>query len=90
MAVSVKIDDDTKARLQRLAERKQRSPHWIMREAIEEYVSREEAREYFHQEALQSWIEFQETGRHLTGEEVRAWLAKWGTEAEEAVPECHD
>ncbi len=74
MATSVKLDASLKQRLQQLAGARQRSPHWLMREAIREYVDREEAREDFKQEALASWEIYQETGRHLTGEEVRTWL----------------
>ena len=55
MATSVKIDEELKGRIQHLAETRQRSAHWIMREAIREYVEREEARESFRQEALTSW-----------------------------------
>ncbi|HEX7643075.1 MAG TPA: CopG family ribbon-helix-helix protein [Burkholderiaceae bacterium] len=90
MATSIKIDDDLKARVQRLAGLRDRSPHWIMREAISQYVAREEARESFKQEALASWAEFQETGRHLTGQEARAWLNTWGTEDEAGIPDCHE
>jgi predicted transcriptional regulator len=90
MATSIKIDDELKARVQRLAERRQRSTHWVMREAIAQYVSREEARDSFRQEALASWKTYRETGRHLTGEEVRAWLETWGTDLEAAMPECHE
>jgi len=90
MATSVKIDDALKSRVQRLANARRRSSHWIMREAIEQYVEREEARENFKQEALASWAAYQETGRHVTGQEVRAWLNSWGTEEEKAVPECHE
>jgi len=61
-----------------------------MREAIREYVEREEARESFRQEALASWTSYQETGRHLTGQEVREWLKSWGTDAEAELPECHE
>ncbi len=89
MAVSVKLDDELKGRVQQLADSRRRSAHWIMREAIEQYVTREEAHESFTQEALASWQEFQETGEHLTGEEVRAWLRGWGSEAETAPPKCH-
>ena len=89
MATSIKIDDELKSRVQHLAGLRQRSAHWIMREAITQYVNREEARENLKQEALASWAEYQETGRHLTGSEVRAWLTKWGTEAETEPPECH-
>ncbi len=90
MATSIKLDDELKGRVQQLAGLRQRSPHWIMREAIKEYVGREEARERFKQEALASWTAYQETGRHLTGQEARAWLNTWGTETETELPECHD
>ena len=90
MATSIKIDDALKSRVQHLANLQRRSPHWIMREAIRQYVEREEARESFKQEALTSWAAYQETGRHLTGSEVRAWLDTWDTDADAAVPECHE
>lgn len=90
MAVSVKIDDDLKGRIQKLAATRRRSAHWIMREAIEQYVAREEARQSFVDEAHEAWAEFRATGLHLTGEETRAWLETWGTEAEAEAPECHD
>jgi|TARA_R110000822_G_scaffold19219_4_gene62829 predicted transcriptional regulator len=90
MATSIKIDDELKARIQSLAEQRQRSAHWIMREALTQYVVKEEARESFKQEALASWSAYQETGEHLTGEEVRNWLSNWGTEAETELPKCHD
>jgi predicted transcriptional regulator len=88
VATSVKLDDDLKGRVQQLATLRQRSPHWVMREAIRQYVEREEARESFKQEA--SWSAYQETGEHLTGDEVRAWLNTWGTEGETEPPECHE
>jgi predicted transcriptional regulator len=69
-------------RVRRLAGLRQRSPRWIMREAIREYVMREAARESFRQEALASWSAYHEIGLHLTAEEVRAWLGTWGKEAE--------
>lgn len=72
MATSIKIDDELKTRIQHLASLRQRSAHWIMREAITQYVEREEACESFKQEALASWASYQETGLHLTGQEARA------------------
>ena len=90
MATSIKIDDELKGRVQHLAALRQRSAHWIMREAIAQYVEREEARETFKQEALASWAAYQETGRHLTGQAVRSWLNTWGTEAETELPQCRE
>ncbi len=76
MTTSIKINDELKGRVQHLAGLRQRSAHWIMREAIAQYVDREEARESFKQEALASWTEYRETGRHLTGKEVGTWLER--------------
>lgn len=90
MATSVKIDESLKGRVQQLAGQKQRSAHWIMVEAIQQYVDREEARESFKQEAYASWAAYQENGRHLTEKEVTGWLATWGTDDERPVPPCHD
>ncbi len=90
MATSVKLDDDLKNRIQTLADSRKRTSHWIMREAIRDYVEREEARESFKQEALASWEAYQETGRHLTGSELNDWLTTWGTDKEVEIPPCHE
>jgi predicted transcriptional regulator len=87
--VSVKLDPDTRARIEHLAETRQRSTHWIMCEAISQYVEREEKREAFRQDAIKAWEEYQETGLHATAAEVDAWLASWGTENELSAPLCH-
>lgn len=90
MATSIKIDDDLKIHIQQLADLRRRSPHWIMQEAIREYVVREENRESFKREALESWESYQETGLHMTGEEAREWLGRWGTKQESDIPACHE
>lgn len=90
MATSIKIDDALKGRVQRLASQRRRSPHWIMLEAIQQYVEREEALESFRQDALASWAAYKETGRHLSSQEVRAWLNTWGTDDERPAPECRE
>ena len=90
MATSIKLDDEMKSRIKHLAAIRNRSAHWIMREAIRDYVEREEARESFKQEALASWVAYQETGRHLTSEETGDWLDTWGTDEETEIPRCHE
>ncbi|TVO57613.1 MULTISPECIES: CopG family ribbon-helix-helix protein [Denitromonas] len=87
--VAIKIDDATRDRVKRLAEARHRTPHWLMRQAIEEYVDREEKREAFRQDTLKAWNEYQETGLHGTADEVEAWLASWGTDDESPAPEWH-
>ncbi|PKG97976.1 CopG family ribbon-helix-helix protein [Paraglaciecola sp. MB-3u-78] len=89
MAVSIKLNDELKNKVQKIAENNQRSPHWIMCEAIRDYVERQEKKQIFKQEALASWASYKETGQHLTGEEVNHWLSTWGTDNETLVPACH-
>jgi len=88
-ATSIQLDDELKRRVQHLAEARRRTAHWIMREAIEQYVEREEKRDALNQDTLKAWDEFQATGLHATAEEVDKWLASWGTEKELPSPERH-
>lgn len=87
--VSLKIDAQTKDRIKRLAQSRQRSAHWVMHQAIEQYVDREEKRDAFREQALQAWQSYQETGLHVSGEEVSAWLESWGSDDELPAPECY-
>jgi len=86
---SVKLDSDLKARIQKLASARRRTSHWIMREAVEQYVEREEKREQFRQDALAAWNHYQATGLHVTAEEADAWLEKLENGENPPTPECH-
>ena len=87
---TVKLDNETKERVRRLAAARRRSPHWVMREAVEQYVEREEKREQLRQDALAAWAEYQTTGLHVTAKEADAWLAKLEAGKDAAPPKCHD
>lgn len=87
--VAIKIDEDTKARIKRLAEARHRTSHWLMREAITQYVDREEKREAFRQDTLKAWEEFRTTGLHVTAEEADAWLAQLEQGNDIEPPACH-
>ena len=89
MATSLKIDDALKGRVQALADQRRRSAHWIMLEAIQQYVEREEAREGFKQDALRAWEAYQSNGLHLTMEEADAWLRKLEAGEDAELPPCH-
>ena len=60
-----------------------------MREAIAQYVEREEKREAFRRDAIEAWEEYQRTGMHLTFEEADAWLAKLEAGEDAELPNCH-
>lgn len=86
---SLKLDPQLKDRVQRLAATRRRSAHWIMREAVEQYVTREEKREQFLQDGLAAWNHYQSTGLHVTAEEADTWLAKLEAGEDAKAPECH-
>jgi len=88
-AVAVKIDAEMKERVKRLAAARRRSTHWLMKEAISQYVEREEKQESFRQDGIRAWNEYQATGLHVTHEEAEAWLAKLEDGQKEDPPECH-
>jgi predicted transcriptional regulator len=86
---SLKLDSAIKERVRRLASARRRSPHWVMREAVEQYVEREEKRERLRQDALAAWAGYQTTGLHLTAKEADAWLAKLEAGRRAVTPKCH-
>ncbi len=86
---TIKIDEDTEQRMKRLAEARQCSPHWMILEAIRQYVDREEKREAFRRDGIKAWNEYQASGLHATFEEADAWLAKLEAGQDEDLPECH-
>ena len=86
----MKVDPEMRERMKRLAERRQRTPDWLTRDAVRQYVEREEARDAFLQQARDAWQEHRQTGLQASAEEVLEWLATWGGESETAAPVCHE
>ena len=87
--VAVKLDQGTRERMKKLADAKHRTPHWLMREAIEQYVNREEKREAFRQDALRAWAAYQLTGQHVTDAEADTWLEQLEAGNDVEPPKCH-
>ena len=87
--ISVKLEDELRKRIKGIADARKRTTHWLMREAIQQYVEREEKREAFRQAALQAWQDYQTTGLHVTGDEADAWLAKLSEGHDVEPPQCH-
>ena len=69
---TIKIDSETKERVKRLADARHRSAHWMILEAIRQYVEREEKRELMRQDGLRAWNDHQANGLHLTHQEADA------------------
>jgi len=70
----IKLDDSTQKRLKKLATLRNRSPHWIMRTAIESYLEREEQYEQEKMEDMTRWNRYLDTGNAVGSDKVESWL----------------
>lgn len=87
--VSIKLSEDERSRLSSLATARKRSSHYLMREAVREYLSREEARQAFADEAEEAWLDYERTGLHATHAEVESWARSLGTRKPKRAPKWH-
>ncbi|ASF48113.1 CopG family ribbon-helix-helix protein [Methylovulum psychrotolerans] len=83
---AVKLDEATYDRLKALGETRQRTPHWLMKEAIKQFLEREEKEEDRRKDTLERIARFEKTGESIPFEVVDAWLATWGNENEAKCP----
>jgi predicted transcriptional regulator len=88
VTTTVELDADTQAGVERLARSRKGSTPLLMREAVEQYVDREEARGRLRQDALAAWRAYTATGLHVTEDEADAWLAKLEAGEDAPPPEC--
>lgn len=72
----IKLDEETSKRLKMLAHQRSRSAHWLMRDAIERYLTEEEQYEREKAEDVAEYEDFLQTGRGISQEEMGAWLDK--------------
>lgn len=87
--VSVKLDPAERGRIAALASMKKRTPHYLMREAILDYVSREESRLNFIAAAESAFEHYKQTGLHVTLDEFSTWVDTVQDNADTPVPACH-
>lgn len=88
--MGVKLDESIRTRLKALGESRDRTPHWLMKKAICEFLEREEALERRNKQADEAYAEYLETGQTVSHEEMAAWLETWGTDEEGECPRLHD
>ncbi len=86
MTIGVKLDDTIRERLKTVGTAKRRSTHWLMREAINQFLAREEEVLRRQQETLESWEHYQTTSEHVSHSVMTTWLETWGTEKEGPCP----
>ena len=87
--VTIKLDPPDRDRIASLAVMKKRTPHYLMKEAILEYVQREEARQNFIKVADASFEHYKETGLHITLDEFSAWVDDVQKNPDAPITACH-
>ena len=75
-SVTIKLSDTDRDRIASLATAKKRTPHYLMKEAILEYMKKEEARQNFITAAESSFEHYKEMGLHITLDEFSHWVDK--------------
>ena len=80
--LSVRIDTDTKNRLETLAKRARRSKSFLAAEAIAAFVETET----WQFDEIQTGIRELDEGRSVPHKEVADWLRSWGSKRERKAP----
>lgn len=73
--IGVKVDEKTRERLKALADSRDRSPHWMIKRALAEYLDREEAKELERREDEARWERYVLTGEAVDHDRVKGWLS---------------
>ncbi len=71
---AIKLDDETNSRLKVLAQQRNRSAHWLMRDALQRYLVEEERYEREKAEDLAEYEDYLITGKAVDNETVTSWL----------------
>jgi predicted transcriptional regulator len=71
---AIKLDDETNNRLKALAHQRNRSAHWLMKDALERYLTEEERYEREKAEDLAEYEDYVLTGKAIDNETVVSWL----------------
>jgi len=83
---SVRLTDELQDQLEETAERLRRSKGWIISEALNEFMAKEE-RAQLRLERSRKAFEQVEAGQVVDGDEVMAWIASWDSDEESSPPE---
>ncbi len=87
--ITFKLDGADRDRIASLATLKKRIPHYRMKEAILEYVKREDARQNIIAAAEASFEHYKETGLHISFDEFSTWVDEAQQGPGARVPACH-
>ena len=73
--MGVRLSEDIQHRLEVLGKARDRTPHYLMKAAIERFLDVEEALEAERQLVKSRWKKYELTGETVDHEDVKAWAA---------------
>ncbi|MFK7732971.1 MAG: CopG family ribbon-helix-helix protein [Pseudomonadales bacterium] len=74
--LGVRLNEDIQQRLEALGKVRERSPHYLMKTAIQRYLEVEEALEAERELVKTRWKQYELTGESLDHSEVQDWAKK--------------
>jgi predicted transcriptional regulator len=84
--VALRLDEHTQSRLKNLAQKRDRSPHYLMKEAVETFLALEESVEAERELMQARWDRFALTGEAIAHEDVKAWAEALSPTPQEPQP----
>ena len=75
----LRLSDDVQHRLEALSKALDRTPHYLMKKAVEQFLDVEEALEAERQLVIARWEKFELTGETVVHSDVKAWASSLST-----------
>lgn len=73
-SIAVRLDDDIQARLKSIAHIDDRTPHYVMKKAIESYVAQREGEIESERLSIERWDDYKRTQVAVPGDKLRDWV----------------
>lgn len=86
---TVKLTTLERERLKSIATFRRRTPHFIMKEAIQTYLQSAEAEQNFISAGEASWHDYENTGLHISLDEAKGWAKQLKEDRNATIPTCH-
>lgn len=83
---TIRLPDELKERVTRLASGAGITPHAFILQAIEERTAQADAQAEFHRVAKQRWAEFKRTGEAISQDEMRRYVSELAAGANAVLP----
>ncbi len=87
--VTIKLESSERDRLRRLSLAKKRTPHYLMKEAIQLYLAKEEIDQAMLKIVDDSAAHYETTGLHITLGDMKTWKEALKKDRAAQLTQCH-